>query len=321
MPTQSVLIIAHRGARAFAPENTLEAIEKAARLGADAVEIDVQLVADGDVIVTHDDDLVRCTNAKDRFFDRRPWLVSSFDASAIRSLDAGSWFVNELRRPRQQRQSFLESLTDDEIRTWITDTDMAHYASGNVRVPTLTECLAACSRLHLKLHIELKVIPRFWPEIAERVIKEVEGCEMQREVVISSFDHQQLATIRDLARDIRTAVLTSDRLYRPAEYLARLGAQAYNPGCYGDYDSIGFGSITGCLDHKTIGELRNAGYDVNVWTENDPKRMQALIDAGVTGIFTDYPNRLRALLSRAEPDMDTRRLRDPLLSPHGGTGR
>jgi glycerophosphoryl diester phosphodiesterase len=43
--------------------------------------------------------------------------------------------------------------------------------------------------------------------------------------------------------------------------------------------------------------VRAASLGVNVWTENDPARMQALIEAGVTGIFTDYPNRLRDVLT------------------------
>src|SRR5438477_10719480 len=62
-----VLNIAHRGARAFAPENTLEAFEKAARLGCPMFECDVHLSADGELIVVHDDDLVRCSNVREAF--------------------------------------------------------------------------------------------------------------------------------------------------------------------------------------------------------------------------------------------------------------
>ena len=54
-------------------------------------------------------------------------------------------------------------------------------------------------------------------------------------------------------------------------------------------------------DAATLAEVRARGFGVNVWTENDPERMRALLDAGVTGIFTDYPDRLRALVdARAE---------------------
>ena len=54
--------------------------------------------------------------------------------------------------------------------------------------------------------------------------------------------------------------------------------------------------MTGKIDRTMIQNARKAGLGVNVWTENDPVRMNALIDAGVTGIFTDYPNRLKAML-------------------------
>jgi glycerophosphoryl diester phosphodiesterase len=288
-------VIAHRGARAFAPENTLEAIEKAAAVGADAVEIDVQMSSDGALVVLHDDQLIRCTDAERRFPDRSPWIVADFSLAEIQSLDAGGWFAEQLSRPSYERQPYLQDLTADEIDRWIRE-DLANYASGRIRVPVLADCLAACRRLHLELHVELKVIPRFWPGLTERVVREVERFDGAGWVVISSFDHQQLGSIRDLSPGLRTAVLTSDRLFRPADYLKSLGAEAYNPGAYGETDTVGFGSVDGRLDVETIRDLRAAGFSVNVWTENDPPRMRVLLDAGVTGIFTDYPNRLRALL-------------------------
>lgn len=291
-----MLNIAHRGARNVAPENTLEAIKKAAQLGADAVELDVQLSADGSVIVIHDDDLLRCTDARERFPDRKPWRVSDFTIAEIRTLDAGSWFAAELHNPAAERQPWLRSLTEGERNTLIQLKDIAHYASGAVSVPLLGECLQACSDLALAVHIELKAIPRFYPGLAEKVVSEIREARMQGRALISSFDHQQLARVAKIAPEIKTAVLSSDRMYRPAEYLARLRASAYNPACCGDYDTVGFGAVTGQLDRETISELRAAGYDVYVWTENDPGRMLQLIEAGVSGIYTDYPNRLRALL-------------------------
>lgn len=296
-----MLVIAHRGACAFAPENTIEAIEKAAQAGADAVEFDVQVAADGAVMVFHDDDLLRCTDAEVRFPDRRPWHTSDFSEAELRSLDAAGWFARDLILPTEDRTSILARLTLSEEAEWIADGDRRHYESGRVRIPRLAEALAACRRHDLVAHIELKAIPRFWPALAEKVIEEVDHHAMRRQVVLSSFDHQQLAKVRAIAHDIETAVLTTDRLYSPESYLAALRANAYNPGCYGDFDTIGFGSITRELDKATIRNLRNAGYDVNVWTENDPDRMLALINAGVSGIFTDFPNRLRAVLESAAP--------------------
>ncbi|KGS13951.1 MULTISPECIES: glycerophosphoryl diester phosphodiesterase [Pseudomonas syringae group] len=91
MPKHAPLVrsplIAHRGAKAYAPENTLLALETAAQRGARWVEIDVKLTRDGQPVVIHDDLLDRTTNGRG--------AVVLHDLNAIRQLDAGSWFAPE----------------------------------------------------------------------------------------------------------------------------------------------------------------------------------------------------------------------------------
>jgi len=82
-----VLNFAHRGASAAAPENTLVAFELAAELGADGIELDVQLSRDGEVVICHDFNVDKTTNASGR--------VSDFTLSALKQMDAGSWFGEE----------------------------------------------------------------------------------------------------------------------------------------------------------------------------------------------------------------------------------
>jgi glycerophosphoryl diester phosphodiesterase len=154
----------------------------------------------------------------------------------------------------------------------------------------------------LLINIEIKSLPRLYPGIADKVVALVEALKMEREVIVSSFDHEQLAAVRKKSKVIATAGLFSDRPHDPGRYLRDiLDADAYNPGCSGGSDTVGFGSTTGKLDLTPLQSARKAGLAVNVWTENDPMRMQALIDAGVTGIFTDYPNRLQTVLSGKRP--------------------
>ena len=90
--TDQPLVIAHRGASAYAPENTLAAIDKAADLGFRWVENDVQRTKDGQLVVVHDDSLNRTTDVEEVFPDRAPWKVKDFTAAEIARLDAGSWF-------------------------------------------------------------------------------------------------------------------------------------------------------------------------------------------------------------------------------------
>ena len=77
-------VIGHRGAKAYAPENTLSSIHAAADLGVEWVEVDVKLTKDSIPIIFHDEELARCTNASG--------LVKDLDFKDIRELDAGSWY-------------------------------------------------------------------------------------------------------------------------------------------------------------------------------------------------------------------------------------
>lgn len=97
------LLIAHRGASAIRPEQTLPAFEAAVALGADYVELDLQVTSDGALICLHDRTLDRTTNAADVFPDRRRgapgatgaergWFVHDFTLAELRRLDAGAWF-------------------------------------------------------------------------------------------------------------------------------------------------------------------------------------------------------------------------------------
>lgn len=78
------LVVAHRGGGAIAPENTLAAFRQAARLGCDAVEVDVLISRDGHLMAVHDDRLVRLAGLDSAVWD--------LDAAFLQSLDVGSWF-------------------------------------------------------------------------------------------------------------------------------------------------------------------------------------------------------------------------------------
>lgn len=82
-------VICHRGASAYAPENTLAAIRKAAEMGGKWVEFDAKLTRDNHVIIMHDDDLGRTTNGSGK--------VAEQDWKDIQHLDAGSWFGDAFR--------------------------------------------------------------------------------------------------------------------------------------------------------------------------------------------------------------------------------
>lgn len=292
-----VLNIAHRGARAFAPENTLAAFNKAKRFNCPMIEVDVHLSKDGELIVHHDDQLTRCTDVKVKFPGRSSYYVSDFEFKELCTLDAGSWYVEQLLLPVADRQAFLQGLTKEELDQFVDPQDLELYASGEIRIPILQQTLAFAKQANLLLNIELKTLPRMYPGLANAVVTLVESMGLEQQVLISSVDHEQLIVIRRRTGIIATGVITSDRLARPSEYLKLLDADAYNPCCYGENDSMGFGSVNQSLDPSGINAVRKFGYGVNVWTCNNKDEMRQLIAAGVTGIMSDFPNRVRDVLS------------------------
>lgn len=307
LPAGRPLVVGHRGARAFAPENTLVAFDKAATLSCDMVELDVHLSRDGVAVVHHDDRLDRCTDVITKFPLSAGQFVSDFTAAELRELDAGSWYARELELPAEQRQPFLRELTDAELADHVPLTGRERFASGAIRIPTLREVLALAADRDMLLNIEIKSIPRLYEGIAARVVADIRAAGLQRSVLVSSFDHAQLVEVRRLDADIATGVLNAGRLARITDYLALLDADAYHPGCHGEVDSLGFGAVRGPIDPASradIAGLAAAGRMVFAWTCNDAHRMDALAAAGVTGIITDYPNRAVAalhLLREPEP--------------------
>src|SRR5439155_17394059 len=155
------------------------------------------------------------------------------------------------------------------------DLTLVEIQTKDPRIPTLAECVTRAQSVSLLVNIEIKNLPRRYPRIEEKVVVTIEGLDAVRDVLVSSFDHESLAIVRQLNNGIATAVLTEDRLHQPLDYLIRLDAEALHPGGY----------IPDCEITRAI---RASGRGVNVWRENDPQQMRRLIDAEVTGIITDY---------------------------------
>ena len=158
----------------------------------------------------------------------------------------------------------------------------------------------------LAVILDIKTIPRRYPDIASRTVDTIQALNMEETTLISSFDHALLAEVRHLSAAIATGVLTAERLYRPREYVLALDADAFEPGCAGADDVVRRGVSPDEIDTGAIRDLTDAGLLVIVWTENAGPRMRTLIDAGVSGIVTDYPNRLSRVLGEMERDAPTR---------------
>jgi glycerophosphoryl diester phosphodiesterase len=265
------LTIAHRGASSLAPENTIAAARKALELGAEMWELDVALTAEGQLIVIHDDTLTRTSNVAAHFPDRWPWPVHGFTLAQIRRLDFGSWFID--------RDPFGQIAAGH-----VSPPDLASYIG--LPAPTLSEALAFTRDSDWRVNVEIKDLSGTPGDttVVAQVVALIERLAMPDRVLISSFNHGYIGRVKAANPGLATGLLVENPVDDPAALLRRFGAQAYHPHA-------------AAIPPGTIADLRAQGFDVNIWTVNDEAAMQHLIEAGASGLFTDFPQRLKTLLA------------------------
>ena len=265
------LIVAHRGASSVAPENTLLAAQRAFEFQADQWELDVQETSDGELVVLHDPRLLRTSNAAKVFPLRLFWQVKNFTLAEVKELDAGSWYL--------KKDPFGEIQNGT-----VTTADQQQIAGENF--PTLREALELTKQYNWSVNIELKDVSGTPgdADIVQKTVALIEELGMTDQVLISSFKHDYLVQVKALNPAIKTAALVK-KMEDPVKLLQDLGADAINP----DYSKID--------DLSVIKTIRDAGYDVYVWTINDEDTMIRFINAGVSGIITDYPQRMCDVLA------------------------
>jgi glycerophosphoryl diester phosphodiesterase len=121
---------------------------------------------------------------------------------------------------------------------------------------------------------------------------------MADDVIISSFNHDYLRQIRQKDENLAIAVLNDPPINAPVTYLRKMKANAYNLNCYHDFQNDHFNSLSGRRYLAHLAKANKAGFGVNIWTCNDPEEIGYLIDAGVSGIISDYPNRVNSQLNK-----------------------
>lgn len=174
------LIIGHRGASALAPENTLVAFKRALDDGADGLEFDVHLAADGVPVVIHDDTLRRT--------GLRAGKVAELTSTELTTVDVGSWFNR--RFPRHAQSEYTEA-----------------------RIPTLEAVLELCRATKPRLYIELKGHDA--ARLADPVGRLVTKFRMKGNAIVESFDHRAIVESKRVDATIRTAALFEPTLRHP----------------------------------------------------------------------------------------------------------
>ncbi|GAA3691150.1 hydrolase [Nonomuraea antimicrobica] len=238
-----VVNVAHRGASAYAPENTIAAFELAARQGADLFELDVQETKDHELVLMHDTTLTRTTDVERVFPGLAPWNIDDLTLAQIRKLDAGSW---------------LSDKYDGE------------------RVPTLGDALRAMSGSGLGLLLEVKA-PERYPGIEARIAAELRdhsSWTASGKVVVQSFNWDSMRRFGRLLPDVPIGLLgTPSSAELPG--LARFADQINPP--YGTLTasyvrrvhSLGLDVLTWTVDNPDT-MRRMVGYGVDGIITNKP---------------------------------------------------
>ncbi len=261
-----VTVIAHRGARSLAPENTLAAARKAYKLGADLWETDVAITADDRMVLMHDDAMTRTTNVAEIFAERVPAPFSTYTLAEIRSLDAGSWFER-----------------DDpfgQIAAGAVDPQQLARFAGE-KVPTLKEAFQLTLELDWFLNLELKTQPS--PKHNFDVVS----------AVLALADEVGIGANHLLFSSARLEWLKTLKQRKPEfEVQAILGLFPEDPM---DFSDPFFDTFNPRYTRLTLDEFKmqvELGVKLNPYSVNDDEMIASLIEIGVTGLITDFPQRV-----------------------------
>jgi len=283
----------HRGTRGNEPENTMAAFERALQIGVTTLEMDAAITADGVVVIYHDRALnpAITRDGSGRWLPRQDRLIRSMSYAELKLFDVGRNDRNtEYGRQFPQQQS-----------------------RDGQRIPRLADVFARVKELgadHVRFDIETKIDPNF-PEqtlppekFVTALLHVIRNAGMTTRVMIQSFDWRTLQLIQTLEPTIETMYLTTRNSNRdtldggtwtagmllrdhasPAHMIKAAGGSIWAPS---------FQNLTA----DSVKSAQKLGLKVIPWTVNEAADAERLIDWGVDGIISDYPDRIRLVMQR-----------------------
>lgn len=249
------LIIAHRGASAHAPENTIAAFQKAIEAGVDGIEFDVRLTKDGKPVVFHDRTLKRIAGVEDQLID--------ISAADLESIDVGKWF------DQRSKESAGESFAGERIPSLGTTLDLLRDHPGTI-------------------YIELKGKDQNIAELAQRVAAEIKKRKLKADIIVKSFKLSAIPVIKLLLPNVRTAALFAPKIrsiFRKEKHIVQI---AEDIGA--DELSVHFTLAT----KKLLRIADRKDLPVAVWTINNPRWVKRALNLGINALITNDPGKLLA---------------------------
>jgi glycerophosphoryl diester phosphodiesterase len=303
---------AHRGGRGLRPENTLASFGNALRLGVTTLELDTGVTKDGIVVVSH---------------ERRISSLECQDTGPATPGDPAYPYVGKL----------IHELTYAQIHT--LDCGTRHAPAGDqyvatqeavpgTHMPTLAQVFALADRYgaqDVQFNIETKLDPTLPGDtvdpttFAQKVIGEIRKAKQTRSSLLQSFDWRTLKIARTLAPSLRRVALAQPATVFPGSpWTAGYKIASSKPFDDGSLARVVArelkADVISPVATSTTAQLIASSHDLKLpvipWTVNDKGDMARLIDAGVDGLISDYPDRLREVLAAKGEELP-----DPIASP------
>jgi len=281
----AVEIIAHRGASAYAPENTLAAFRLAIEMNADWFELDCTLTKDDEAIVIHDDEIERTTGVKAR--------VEDLTLAELKALEAGAWFDPQFAgEPIPTLAEALE-LARGRIGVYV---EIKNSADDTALIAQVLRTAAGHETMTLDLQMTLMgLVAKSGTRnlaLTRQVIREIRAQGMQSQVTIQSFSPVICLIAVSEAPELRTELLTideeedPDRWPRSVWFSRLIGAKGVNAR----HDS---------WTPERIADFHAHGQTAAVWTVDEPADVKRFASWGVDKIITNKPDVCRAALPQA----------------------
>lgn len=148
---------------------------------------------------------------------------------------------------------------------------------------TLREYFQMVKDLDFITNVELKNSIYDYEGIEKEVNNIIKEFDLERRVIISSFNHDSIIRFKNLNDRIKCGLLVDCKLYKPWEYMKKMEVEYYHPSAY-------------LVDEELVYNLKNEGVLVNVWFGNEPHSFKRLINLDINGIITDYPDEINKIL-------------------------
>jgi glycerophosphoryl diester phosphodiesterase len=262
-------VVAHRGASDAEPEHTLAAYLEAIEVGADALECDVRVTADGHLVCVHDRRVNRTSDGHG--------LVSTLELAQLEGLDWGSW----------KRLSAANGGQESEIPEVVEDSERSHLLT----LRRLFGVVADCGR-PLKIAVETKH-PTRYGGLVERKLAELmrefgwdkSTPDQPSPVRMMSFSPLAVRRMHQLVPQIPLVYLIEYRIPIPVLETSIPPGTAIGP------------DVSLLREHPRYAErLRAKGHDLHVWTADTPEDVQVCVEAGASVIITNRPAEVRRQL-------------------------